>query len=191
MPATSAKAGRPKGHRPQSESDNTMLLWFAGMAFVVVWTVFKDTAIDYRLVMAGALLPDVVDAWSGGAWVVHSLACSVVLLVVVMLATRGRRLRRRRLLAVPIGTFCHLLLDAMWTRTETFWWPFFGWQFDGDGLPSFDRPVAVTAVLEVLGLAALVWAWSRFRLGESERRREFVRTGRLGRDLAPGPLPHA
>lgn len=168
-----------------------MLFWFAGMSFVLVWTVFKDPAIDYRLVMAGALLPDVVDVAFGGARVLHTLAFSVVLLVAVMLGTRGRRTLRRRLLAVPIGTFCHLLLDAMWTRTATFWWPFFGRSFDVDGLPSFDRPVVVTIVLEVIGLLALLWCRSRFRLGERARRDEFVRTGRLGRDLAPGPLPHA
>lgn len=168
-----------------------MLLWFAGMSFVLVWTVFKDTAIDYRLVMAGALLPDLVDVGFGGARVLHTLTCSVVLLVVVMLGTRDRRLRRRRLLALPIGTFCHLLLDAMWTRTATFWWPFFGWRFETDGLPSFERPVLVTMALEVLGLAALLWCRSRFELDDADRRREFLRTGRLGRDLAPGPLPHA
>ena len=168
-----------------------MLLWFAGMAFVLVWTVFKDTAIDYRLVMAGALLPDVVDVWFGGAWVLHTLLCSVVLLVGVMLATRGRRQLRRRLLAVPIGTFCHLLLDAMWTRTATFWWPFFGTGFDADGLPSLSRPVWLVVVLELAGLVALWWCVGRFRLFEPERRARFVSTGHLGRDLAPGPLPHA
>ena len=168
-----------------------MLLWFAGMAFLLVWTVFKDTAIDYRLVMVGALMPDVVDVWFGGARVLHSLAFSVVFLVAVMLGTRGRRLRRRRLLALPIGTFCHLLLDGMWTRTATFWWPFFGWRFAGDGLPSLDRPWVLTIVLELLGLGALVWCHGRFALGDPDRRRDFLRTGRLGRDLAPGPLPHA
>jgi hypothetical protein len=168
-----------------------MLLWFAGMSFVLVWTVFKDTAIDYRLVMGGALLADLVDAPFGGARVLHTLVWSVGFLMVVMLGTRGQRLRRRRLLALPIGTFCHLLLDGMWTRTSTFWWPFFGWRFDGRGLPSFDRPLVVTVVLEVAGFLALLWCGRRFRLGEPERRREFLRTGRLGRDLAPGPLPHA
>lgn len=168
-----------------------MLLWFAGMAFVLVWTVFRDTAIDYRLVMAGALLPDLVDVWFGGARVLHTLAFSVAFLVAVMLGTRGRRLRRRRLLALPIGTFCHLLLDGMWTRTATFWWPLFGSSFEGSGLPSFDRPVVLTIALEVIGLAALLWCRSRFELGDPERRRDFARTGRLGRDLAPGPLPHA
>ena len=168
-----------------------MLLWFAGMSFVLVWTVFKDTAIDYRLVMAGALLPDLVDVAFGGARVLHSLAFSVVFLVAVMLGTRGQRLRRRRLLALPIGTFCHLLLDGMWTRTATFWWPFFGWRFEGDGLPSVDRPVVLTVVLEIVGLLALLWCRGRFELGDPVRRGEFLRTGRLGRDLAPGPLPHA
>ena len=168
-----------------------MLLWFAGLSFVLVWTVFKDPAIDYRLVMAGALLPDVVDVAFGGARVLHSLSFSVGLLVLVMLATRGRRGLRRRSLAVPIGTFCHLLLDGMWTRTSTFWWPFFGTGFSGDGLPSLERPWFVVVLLEVAGLVALLWCRARFRLGEPARGREFVRTGRLGRDLAPGPLPHA
>jgi len=168
-----------------------MLLWFAGMAFLIVWTVFKDTAIDYRLVMAGAVLPDLVDGPLGGPRVLHTLTFSVVLLVGVMLATRGRRTLRRRLLALPIGTFCHLVLDATWTRTVTFWWPFLGRQLSEQGLPSLQRPVPLLVVLEVLGLLALVWCHGRFRLGEPDRRRQFLRTGRLGRDLAPGPLPHA
>jgi membrane-bound metal-dependent hydrolase YbcI (DUF457 family) len=168
-----------------------VLLWFAGMSFVLVWAVFKDPAIDYRLVMAGALLPDAVDGLRGGPRELHTLAFSVGLLVAVMVATRQRRTLRRRLLALPIGTFCHLLLDATWTRTATFWWPAFGGRLSERGLPSLGRPMPLVVVLEVAGGLALIWARSRFRLGEADRRRAFVRTGRLGRDLAPGPLPHA
>ena len=167
------------------------MLWFAGMAFLIVWTVFKDASIDYRLVMAGALLPDLADGVFGGPRLLHTLAFSVGSLVAVMLATRGRRRLRRRLLALPIGMFCHLLLDATWARTATFWWPFFGTAFEGSRLPSFERPLALLVVLEVLGALALVWCHGRFRLGEPDRRRAFLRTGHLGRDLAPGPLPHA
>lgn len=160
-----------------------MLLWFAGLSFVLVWSVFKDTALDYRLVMAGAVLPDVVDGLAGGARYLHTLIFSVVLLVAVMLVTRSRRLLRRRLLAVPIGTFCHLLLDATWAKQRTFWWPFLGRRLTGRGVPSLARPLVVVALEEAAGLAALVWCWGRFRLSEPERRRQFVRTGRLGRDL--------
>ena len=160
-----------------------MLLWFAGMAFVIVWSVFRDTAIDYRLVMAGALVSDVIDAPFGGAAVFHTLVAAVSVLVVVMLATRGRRHLRRRLLALPIGVFCHLVLDGMWTRTDTFWWPFLGDGFDSEGLPSLERPLVVLVVFEMVGFAALWWGYRRFRLYEPERRSQFIRTGRLGRDL--------
>lgn len=161
-----------------------MLLWFAGCSLVVVWSVFHDPAVDYRLVAAGALAPDAVDALLGGPRWLHGLAGSATLLVVVMLGTRGRRGLRRRLLAVPIGTFLHLVLDAMWARTEVFWWPAFGLALPGGGLPSLDRPAVVLVLQEAVGAAALAWWWRRFRLGEPERRRHFLRTGRLGRDLA-------
>lgn len=160
-----------------------MLIWFAGCSLVIVWQVFRDPAIDYRLVVAGALAPDLVDAALGGPRLLHTLVGAVVLLVGVMLGTRGRRGVRRRLLAVPIGTFLHLVLDAMWTRTAVFWWPAFGLSFPGGGLPSLSRPGLLLVVQEAVGAFALAWWWRRFHLGEPERRRLFVRTGRLGRDL--------
>lgn len=161
-----------------------MLLWFAGLALVIVWQVFRDAAMDHRLIVAGVLLPDVVDVALGGARFAHTLAASVVALIVVMAATRGRRSARRRLLAIPIGTFLHLVLDAMWSSTRVFWWPASGLSFHGAELPSLSRPITVVVLQELVGLVALVWWWRRFRLDEPDRRRAFVRTGRLGRDLA-------
>lgn len=165
-----------------------MALWFAGGAFVLVWAVFRDTAIDYRLVMAGALLPDLVDAGFGGPRLPHTLLFSVGLLLAVMAATRGRRRLRRQLLALPIGTFLHLVLDGMWTRTEVFWWPGFGTAWVGAGLPSLSRPVSLLLVQEAVGLLCLAWAVRRFELLEPERRALFLRSGRLARDLGPGPV---
>ena len=68
-----------------------MLLWFIGGSLVIAWLVFHDPAIDYRVLLLGVLLPDVVDGLVGGARVLHSVVFSVALLVVVMLATIGRR----------------------------------------------------------------------------------------------------
>ena len=34
-----------------------MFLWFAGGSFVLVWLVFRSPAVDFRLVMLGAVLP--------------------------------------------------------------------------------------------------------------------------------------
>jgi len=160
-----------------------MFLWFAGGAVVVVWAVFRDTAIDYRLVALGAVLPDVIDGLWGGARALHSVVTSVVLLAVVMLATVHRRAARRRLLALPIGTFLHLVLDGAWGETAVFWWPLSGWSFDDHRLPSLERG-AWSLALEVLGAAALLWFWRRFDLADPGRRERFWRTGRLDRSLA-------
>jgi membrane-bound metal-dependent hydrolase YbcI (DUF457 family) len=160
-----------------------VILWFAGLSFLIVWSVFRDTAIDYRLVMAGALLPDVIDAAFGGPRVAHTLIASVALLTAVMLGTRGRRAWRRRLLALPIGTFCHLVLDGVWTRSSLLWWPFLGSGLHDRGLPSVERPAIVLVLMECAGAAALIWLVARFRLHDAQRWRVFLRTGRLGRDL--------
>ncbi len=164
-----------------------MIFWFAGMALVAVWVVFRDPALDHRLVVAGALLPDAVDGLLDllgvvGPWPAHTLVASVSFLAVVMLATRGRRLRRRQLLALPIGTFLHLILDGVWTDAGVFWWPVLGTDLGAQVLPSVARG-RTNVVLELIGLAALVWVWRRFRLGEPARRKVFLRSGRVGRDL--------
>lgn len=160
-----------------------MLFWFAGLAVVVVWKVFQDTAIDYRLIMAGALAPDVLDALAGGVGALHTVASSAVLLTAVMAATRGRRRLRRRLLALPVGTLLHLVLDGAWSDAGLFWWPALGAQLPGDVPLSFHRPLVVLVAQEAAGVAATAWWWRRFRLHEPERRRLFLRTGHLGRDL--------
>ena len=46
----------------------------------------------------------------------------VALLAVVMVGTIGRpRLVRRRLLCLPIGMFCGLVLSGAWMETDLFW----------------------------------------------------------------------
>lgn len=134
-----------------------MILWFAGGACLMVWFVFRDPRIDYRLVIAGALLPDVPLRLTP----LHSLLFPVVFMFGVLALTPGRsarvRRRRRQWLAVPIGTFMHLVLDGMWARTHAFWWPFFGWSLGRQGLPSLDRPAWVLLAQEAAGLAALAW----------------------------------
>jgi hypothetical protein len=162
-----------------------VFLWFLGLSFLAVWLVFRDPAIDYRLVMVGAVLPDVIDAPTGGRWLAHTLLVSVTVLFGVMLATRGRRLLRRQLIAIPIGMLLHLVLDGMWTDRETFWWPAFGAQLPDAPLPSIDRG-AVNILLELAGLAVLIWAWQRFQLSNRDYREKFLRRGRLPRELVDG-----
>lgn len=158
-----------------------MLLWFLGGSFLAVWLVLRDPSFDYRLLWLGAILPDVIDAPFGGARVMHSITASIALLVVVMLATIGRRALRKHLIALVFGTFLHLVLDGAFNNTDVFWWPFTGAHFTHARLPSVSRgPVDIP--LEIAGALILAWMWKRFHFGDRRLRRQFVRTGRLQAD---------
>ena len=159
-----------------------MFLWFAGGAFLLVWLVFRSPSVDYRLVIVGALLP-LDELPFGSPRVLHSLTGAAVLLALAMALTPRRRLVQRRLVAIPIGVLVHLLLDGIWTDTQAFWWPFAGLAFSDSELPELARG-SFALVLEALGAAALWWCWRRFRLDEPARRRRFLATGQLDRDVA-------
>ena len=133
-----------------------MLFWFVGTAYAAVWFVFRDPRFNLRLLAVGALLPDAVDVWSGGTWVMHSVVSAVAALALVMLATRGRKPSRPALLALPIGMFMHLVFDGVFARTTAFWWPLAGTSFGTDRLPSFDRGW-VNVPLEVTGVLLALW----------------------------------
>lgn len=166
-----------------------MFLWFVGVSFAFVWWVFRSPALDFRLVMLGALLP-LGEVVFGGPRLLHTLLAPVVVLVVVMLATRERRLLRRSLIGIPIGMLMHLVLDGIWTRAAVFWWPFLGWTFPPGQLPELGRSIEVIVLLELLGAAALAFMWRAFSLGERAHRDRFVRTGQLPRERGPqGPAP--
>ena len=160
-----------------------MLLWFVGPSILIVWAVFKSPGADYRLVAAGALLP-LVEVPFGEPRLFHSLTGGAVLLGAVMLGARGRRLVQRRLLGLPIGLLMHLVLDGAWADTHGFWWPFLGVSWSRSQLPEMGRGAA-GLLLELAGLAACWWGWRRFRLDEPDRRRLFIDTGRVGRDIVP------
>jgi membrane-bound metal-dependent hydrolase YbcI (DUF457 family) len=166
-----------------------MLLWFAGTAVVAVWLVFRDPAMDLRLVVLGAVLPDLVDGvLVQSAGPLHSVVAPVTVLVVVMLATVGNRPRRRQWLALPIGMFLHLVFDGAFTRTSVFWWPFSGLSLPDVPLPSVARGWW-NVLLEIIGALLLAWCWRRFGLSDPERRRLMWRTGRVDRALVAGPPP--
>ncbi len=154
-----------------------MLLWFVGTAIVAVWYVFRDPRFDYRLLVVGALVPE-LDGLIGGARVLHSLLASVVLLAVAIAVTAGRRPARRLLLGLPIGTMLHLVVDGGWRNSTVFWWPLGGWGFDGAELPSVARGWW-NGPLELIGLALCKWIWRTAGLADPDRRRIVARTGQL------------
>lgn len=159
-----------------------MLFWFIGTVVVAVWFVFRDPAFDYRLLVIGAVLPAAVDAVFGGARVLHSVTFSVALLVVLMLATPGRKPIRKTLLGLPVGTLLHLVFTGAWTNTTVFWWPFGGLSFDGAQHPVTARGWW-NVPLELIGIGLCWWIVQRAELRDPERRAWFFRTGQLSLPL--------
>lgn len=133
-----------------------MFFWFIGTAVASIWFIFRDPQFDYRYLIVGAVLPDVVELWFGKAGPLHSVVTSVVLLAVVMLATIGARPRRKRWLAGVIGVFMHLVFDGAFLNTRVFWWPFSGLDFSDATLPSVSRGWW-NLPLELVGV--LLWMW--------------------------------
>ncbi len=154
-----------------------MFLWFIGTAVVSVWYVFRDPRFDYRLLAVGALLPDIIDLPNGHAHWAHSLTMSVGALVLVMLATAGRKPIRRLLLALPIGMLLHLVWDGAFASTKVFWWPFTG-SWGSVRVPSLQRGWANIA-FEITGAALLAWMWRRCELSDAHRRSALIHHGLL------------
>jgi hypothetical protein len=161
----------------------TVLLWFAGLSFVLVVAVFRDAALDERLVMGAACLPAVLDLAIGGVRLLHTLVFPIGVLTLVMLGTIGRRSARRRLLALPIGFFMNLVLDGMWSSTRLIVWPLSGLSFGDEPLPTLHRSVLLKVLMELAGVGALAWQVARFRLLDPVNRDRFLHQGRLDREL--------
>jgi len=151
---------------------------------------------DYRLVLVGALLPDLIDKplalagiWGGRA-IGHTILAFAVLTAVTALLVR-RRWISPGWWALPLGLVVHLVLDQMWLTPSILLWPAFGFAFPGQlTIKSFTE--LLLALLhepgivagEVVGgifLAALI---VRHKLYRVEAWRRFLREGVL-----PGTQP--
>ncbi len=175
-----------------------MILWHFGATLLIVRYVFRDPNMDLRWVLAGSILPDLIDKPIGAVLFnevfgthrlfAHAVAFPIVALFAILLVTRRGTALRRGLIGAVIGTFIHLLLDGAWATPEAFWWPFFGWEFprlaDSDLVALLGRLLTEPLVWvgEGAGAAYLVFLWRRYLAGAGGLRR-FAVDGRI--DLRP------
>lgn len=155
-----------------------MLTWFVATSVLAVWFVFRDPRFDLRVLVLGALVPDIIDLPLGRVTPAHSLTAAVGVLILVMALTIGRKAVRRRWLALPIGMLLHLVFDGVVGSTQVFWWPFAGFDLGDKSVPSVERGWW-NVPLEVVGLGGLWWLWRRGGLADASARRHVLRTGQL------------
>ena len=169
-----------------------MIFWHMGAAAVIVYVTLGRSRIDYRWILVGAVMPDLVDGvltmtlyeGASGRGVAHSISAVVVIAVSVLVLTRGTT--RLSLFGLPVGWLLHLVTDGMWNGPETFLWPAFGTSFSDAPVEPYSWDLFIhpldhltTWGAEVLGLGALLYLGAAFELGERERRRRFLQDGLL------------
>jgi inner membrane protein len=163
-----------------------------GVAAAIVYVTLGRRRIDYRYVLIGAILPDLVDGLAGAVWdygaggrsVSHSLFAVILVTLVVVLGFRGER--RLAVFGIAVGWLLHLVGDGMWAAPETFLWPAFGTDFAATPAEPyswdlFAHPQDHLATWggELAGGLILAWFWVAFGMGREGRARLFLRDGYL------------
>lgn len=174
-----------------------MFFWHLGIAVAVIYFTLGRRRIDYRVVLLGAILPDLIDKPIGKIFFEetfqtsrlygHTLLFSVVALFAIQLVLRGDTARTWFIL--PIAMIIHLASDAMWADPQTLFWPAFGTQFppnptDSYWLDALLRVVTkpVEGIKEFAGLGFLIYLGVAYGLHKRDGLRAFIKTGRLEED---------
>jgi inner membrane protein len=170
-----------------------LLFWHTGATVAIARYTFRDDRMDLRMLVLGALLPDLIDTPLGLVFYPHlgtvrlfshSLLLAGGVMIAVVLATRRGR-PRKLWMPIAIGMLLHLLLDAMWLDPETLWWPLLGWSFTPAAASTTGS--YLTAVLtdwrvwvgEAIGLGYLLYLARAARLGDRAARRRLYASGRI------------
>jgi len=98
-------------------------------------------AVDYRLVLLGSMLPDIIDKPLGGLVLREELGngriyCHTLAFLLLLWGAGAALWCRRKnhgLLVLAGSCTMHHVLDGMWFYPVTFLWPLYGW-----GLPRDD-----------------------------------------------------
>ena len=156
------------------------------------WFTMLWRRVDIRLLMIGALLPDIIDKPVGQYFFRETFSngriFSHTLLFLILVALAGlylyRRSNREWLLVLSFGTFTHLVLDQMWLAPQTLFWPLLGFTFDREELADW-VPNMLQAMLtnpevyipELVG--AIVLFWFGLVLVRRKKVLAFIRYGKV------------
>ncbi len=158
----------------------------------------RATKVDYRVVLLGGILSDLIDKpvalafGIAGRAAAHTLLFASLLTLVLALPLVAPRTLPRRVaqrlgnpaIYLALGVWVHLALDRMWENPRVLLWPQWGWDFPPGG---FDPFTLLTNLLhdpytlggEAVGLAILVAVALRHGILRRGGLAAFIRSGRL------------
>jgi inner membrane protein len=152
----------------------------------------SKTLIDYRVVLVGSILPDLIDKPIGAYFfrntfhnsriIAHTLAFSAIFVFIGLYMLYKHR--KNNILLLGICSSIHLILDSMWLYPGILFWPYYGLRFpqrvEGNWLNSdivrlFSDPSYY--IPEIIGFAIIAYYfWS---LIKNKRIKTFIREGKL------------
>jgi membrane-bound metal-dependent hydrolase YbcI (DUF457 family) len=165
-----------------------------GIAFIIL-LIIKIKA-DYRFVILGSMLPDIIDkplgiyiftqALDSGRVFCHTLLF-VILLALISLILYSKR-RQTWLAFLTLGSAAHIILDEMWETPGILFWPLYGFDF-GHRVCSGSYVVQIiksnydnlyTYETELIGIVILALFAVYYKLYEPARMKAFLLRGELG-----------
>jgi len=148
-------------------------------------------SIDYRIVLLGSLLPDILDkpSWlfafsdifPSGRSYGHTFLFNLLLFICGLILIRYKK---SWLLIISLSSIIHLILDQMWDDPVAHWWPLLGpfYRVETTGwLPSIIHAVSSdpgTYIPEIIGL--IIISSLGYRLIVRKSMLNFIRTGAMG-----------
>ncbi len=155
----------------------------AGLAWVL--TFRRPGPIDFRLVLVGAILPDLIDKPLGALFGLEARLWAHTLLFLAAVLLLSRIPRLRGFAWVGFGVATHLLLDQIWFQPNVALWPFAGPFLPGTlNLGGYLHVLLTDPYVqagEVVGTILLVaFAWSH-GLSSWSGLRDFLVRGELSR----------
>ncbi len=163
-----------------------------GIGLGLAWLVsYRNRgAVDFRLVLLGSVLPDLIDKplaavlhLSGRMWAHSLLFLAGILLLSLVPVVRGLRW-------VGFGDAVHLLVDLIWQEPMVALWPLLGVAFPA-GEQSFGGYLQILLTDpyvqfgEIVGATILLTTAWYYHLFSWPRLRQFLRDGRLVRPQLP------
>lgn len=153
-----------------------------GIAWLLAWK--SPTRIDYRLVLFGTILPDLIDKPLGIALGLETRIWAHTFLFLFALLALGVIPAARALRFIGFGVATHLLLDRIWQEPRIVLYPKDGWIFPPAAFDSgywFDVLLhdPYVQIGEIVGVAILIaFAW-RYRIRSWAAIRRFLGHGEL------------
>jgi len=148
--------------------------------------------IDYRIVLVGSILPDIIDkpigaylfrsTFHNSRIFAHTIVFSAMLVFIGLYMLYKHR--KNNILILGVCTSIHLILDSMWLYSSILFWPYYGLKFperaEGNWLnsdiirlitdPSYYLP-------EIIGFVILVYYF--WKLVKNKQINAFIKEGKL------------